>query len=146
MNEKHFRIMPDTECLVNFIINMWIFINSSYPRMCLKAVIVEVHGWLSQLSIHILISAQVMISRSWDWALHWAWSLLKIFPCSLPSVLPLLLSLSLPLFKKINISKSSNCLYVSLSVRHVFLYFSIPQSGMWLTIRGISQLVDIVNW
>ena len=34
-----------------------------------------VPGWLSLLSVGLLISAQVMISGSWDQALHWA-------PCS----------------------------------------------------------------
>ena len=39
-------------------------------------------GYLSQLSIRLLILAQVMISGSWDWApcwaLPWAWSMLEI--------------------------------------------------------------------
>ena len=38
-------------------------------------------GWLSQLSIQLLISAQVLISGLWiqapHWAPHLAWSLLK---------------------------------------------------------------------
>ena len=40
------------------------------------------HGWFSQLRVWLLISAQVMIPGSWDWALcwatWWAWRLLKI--------------------------------------------------------------------
>ena len=31
-----------------------------------------VPGWLSRLSIQLLISGQVLISRSWDQPLHWA--------------------------------------------------------------------------
>ena len=47
-------------------------------------------GWLSWLSIQLLISVQVMISPSWDGApgcaLCWAWSLLKIlFLCPSPA-------------------------------------------------------------
>ena len=42
-------------------------------------------GWFSWLSSRLLISAQVMISGSWDWApcwaLQWLWNLLEIlFP------------------------------------------------------------------
>ena len=54
-------------------------------------------GWLSRLSVGLLISAQVTISGLWDWALHWTpcWvrGLLKIPPLSpsLPHVLSLLL-------------------------------------------------------
>ena len=29
------------------------------------------HGWLSQLSIRLLLLSQIMISRSWDQSLHW---------------------------------------------------------------------------
>ena len=51
------------------------------------------HGWLSQLSIRLLISAQVMIPGSWDGALHLAqhrvWRLLKILSLS-PYPSPLL--------------------------------------------------------
>ena len=73
-------------------------------------------GWCSKLSIWLLISAQLMISGSWDWALHWAlsWaqSLLKILSPS-PSVPPLphswahslFLSLCLSLLKK----EKANC-------------------------------------
>ena len=47
----------------------------------------EASGWLSLLSIWLLISAQVMISGYWGWALCWApqyaWSLLKIHSLSL---------------------------------------------------------------
>ena len=50
-----------------------------------------VPGWLSQLSIRLLISAQVMIPGLWDQSLCWAlccvWSLLRIFP--MPLSLPL---------------------------------------------------------
>jgi len=38
-------------------------------------------GWFSWIDIHLLISAQVLISGSCveapHWAPHWAWSLLK---------------------------------------------------------------------
>ena len=37
-------------------------------------------GWLSRLGCQLLISAQVMISGSWDQAQHWA-------PCSVGSSL-----------------------------------------------------------
>ena len=50
--------------------------------------------WLSQLSVGLLISAQVMISGSRDqapcWTPYWAQSLLKILSLSLPLTLPLL--------------------------------------------------------
>ena len=56
-------------------------------------------GWHSQLSIKLLISAQVMISGSWDqdlcWTLCWVWSLLGILSLPLPLPLPSPLSLSL---------------------------------------------------
>ena len=29
-------------------------------------------GWFSQLSVQLLISAQVTISGLWDWAVYWA--------------------------------------------------------------------------
>ena len=49
-------------------------------------------GWLSQLGIWLLISVQVMISRSWDevlsQALHVGWSLLNIFSLPLHLLLP----------------------------------------------------------
>ena len=65
-------------------------------------------GWLSQLSLHLLISAQVMIS----WFMGWSsmsgsaltvWSLLRIL--SLPLPLPLPFSLSLSKINKINFFK-----------------------------------------
>ena len=47
-----------------------------------------VPGCLSQLSLHLLISAQVMISGMWDWApcqaLCWVQSLLKVVSLPLP--------------------------------------------------------------
>ena len=54
-------------------------------------------GWLSQLSIQLLISAQVMISVSWDQALHPALLsagvylrfLLSLCPSCPPSLIPL---------------------------------------------------------
>ena len=55
-------------------------------------------GWLSQLSVWLLIWAQVMILWLWDqaqcWDLPWAWTLLKIFflPCSKKNSLSLLLN------------------------------------------------------
>ena len=54
---------------------------------------IGVPGWLSQLSIWLLILAQVMISESWDWALSQtlcsAWSLLEILSPSLFPSMPL---------------------------------------------------------
>lgn len=41
--------------------------------------------------------------------------------------------------------KSSNCFYISLSLRHIFSYFNVPQSGIYLTVGGIAYLIDIVN-
>ena len=57
-------------------------------------------GWLSRLSIQLLISAQVMIPGSWDeaqrWAPGWVWGLLEILslPLSAPLVPPPILSVS----------------------------------------------------
>ena len=52
--------------------------------------------WLGPLSILLLVSAQVMISGSWDLAPHWAlcsaWSRLDPLPLLLPSMLSLSLS------------------------------------------------------
>ena len=49
----------------------------------------EVPGWLSQLSVWLLVSAQVIISGLWDWAPHqalwWGRSLLEILSLSLCS-------------------------------------------------------------
>ena len=60
----------------------------------------RVPGWLSQLSIQLLISAQVMTTKLWDeapcWALHWVWSLFKIPPPPPSLLLSLSLSLSPP--------------------------------------------------
>ena len=54
-------------------------------------------GWLSRLSVWLVISAQVMVSGLWDQplsqALHWEWNLLKILSVSL-CPFPLVLSLS----------------------------------------------------
>ena len=59
-------------------------------------------GWLSGLNIWLLISAQVMIAGSWDWAPSqppcWAWKLHKIL--CLPFPLPLSHSCSCSLSKK----------------------------------------------
>ena len=54
-------------------------------------------GWLSWLSVRVLILARVMIPGLWDWALsgtpRWVWSLLRILslppslrPCSEPAL------------------------------------------------------------
>ena len=63
-----------------------------------KNIIGGASGWFSQLSISLLILAQVMIPGSWDWAPHRAphcvWSLLEILPLSCS--LSLSLSFSLP--------------------------------------------------
>ena len=59
----------------------------------------EAPGWLSQLSIQLLISTWVMISGLWDWgacwAPRWVWSLLGIL--SLPLPVPSAHACSLPL-------------------------------------------------
>ena len=51
-------------------------------------------GWLSRVSVRLLVSAQVMIPGLWDRAPHralcWAWNL--------PEILSLSISLSLSLF------------------------------------------------
>ena len=46
----------------------------SLPRINIKKKMEQTGAprWLSWLSIRLLILAQVMISRLWDWALHWA--------------------------------------------------------------------------
>ena len=45
-------------------------------------------AWVAQLSVQLLISAQVMISQSWAWLPHqapcWVWNLLKILSLPLP--------------------------------------------------------------
>ena len=65
----------------------------------------EAPGWLSRLSIRLLISAQIVILESWDqaqcWALWGPWSLLGILSLSASPLLTCSLSLSL----KINIKK-----------------------------------------
>ena len=52
------------------------------PVGIIKSLSLGAPGWLSQLSFQLLILTQVLISWSWDQALHqaqhWAWSLLKI--------------------------------------------------------------------
>ena len=56
-------------------------------------------GWLSWLSLQLLISAQVMILELWDWApswaLHWAWTLLRVLFLS-QSAPPLAVCISHP--------------------------------------------------
>ena len=75
------------------------------------------HGWLSWLSVQLLILSQViMIPGSWDparcWALHWAWSLLKILSvtslsCCLSPWRALSLSLSLSLSLPLKLKKTN---------------------------------------
>ena len=74
------------------------------------------YGWLSQLSVWFLVSAQIRIPGLGDWAPHWAlcwvWGLLKILslflslspslPPSLPLTLPHSCSLSLKLKNRFN--------------------------------------------
>ena len=76
---------------------------STEPNTGLNPTNREVTTWAHMshpgaLSVWLLISAQVMIPGSCDWAPHqaphWAWSLLKFLSLSLPPSLPL--SLSLP--------------------------------------------------
>ena len=62
-----------------------LFLTSFFKRKKLETLV-----WHNWLSIRLLVLAQVMISRSWNWvlhgALHWAQSLLKmLFWLSLPS-------------------------------------------------------------
>ena len=70
-------------------------------QMLSKYSLLKVHfrgpGWLSQLSVQLLIYAQVVIPESWDQvlrlALHWAWRLLGILSlsfCPSPPLTPLL--------------------------------------------------------
>ena len=67
-----------------------------HQRCCSKIRIWWAPGWLSQLNIRLLISAQVMISRLWDRARYRAQclggSLLKIFSSPSLSPSPLLLN------------------------------------------------------
>ena len=79
------------------------------------AVKIGAPGWLSRLSIRILISAQAVISWLWDraphQALHWAWSLLGILspsPSAPPSVCSCVCASALSLNKKINL-KNKRC-------------------------------------
>ena len=47
-------------------------------------------GWLHRLAVRLLISAQVMVSGSWDWAPSWAlcWTLSLLEMLSFPLPLP----------------------------------------------------------
>ena len=76
----------------------------------------EASGWLSWLSVQLLISAWGMIPGSWDWALCWApcwvWSLLGILSFSPSAPHPTyMLSVSLSLKKKKKCFGKSKALY-----------------------------------
>ena len=70
----------------------------SFLLSFVKEICAGAPGWLSQVSIWLLISVPVMIPGSWDWApcraSYWVWSLLKILSFPLPLLLPHTLSLS----------------------------------------------------
>ena len=57
----------------------WVRLCKEYGVVCIVFLVSECFlgapGWLSWLNIQLLVSAQVVISRSWDRALQWA-------PCS----------------------------------------------------------------
>ena len=67
---------------------MWQDVNNCESGWRTKVLCIRLPGWLSGLSVHLLILAQVMISGSWDltlhWALHWAELLLYFAWASLP--------------------------------------------------------------
>ena len=73
-----FCILPLILLKIIFNNYIWFF---SYLIVFLKSITSGVPGWLSRLSVQLLISAQVLISGFWVqalcWAPHWAWSLLK---------------------------------------------------------------------
>ena len=88
-------------CACIILANLLLFANLFVERtkinfQLLKSRCTGVSGWLSQLSIRLLISAQVMISHSWVWSLHQANSAESALD-SLCLSLSLSLSLSLPL-------------------------------------------------
>lgn len=76
-------------------LNVW---ESLYENESLLKKAVRGGAWVTQLveSVRLLISAQVPISGSWDWAPHWAlhqvWSLLEILSPSPSAPPPLSLS------------------------------------------------------
>ena len=95
-------------------------------------------GWLSWLSIRLLVSAQVMISGSCDWALHQA-------PCSVESLLEVLSPpLPLPiLLPSLPPSVHSYAYFLSLSQK-IFFFFNvirICRTG-WMSLHGRWQIHD----
>jgi len=74
----------------NFVVNFEIRTCESFNFLFLVKIVlaIEVPGWLSHLSVWLLISAQIMISGFWDWALrgalHWVWSPLGILSSAPP--------------------------------------------------------------
>ena len=90
----------------------------------LKKTILQAPGWLSQLSIQLLISAQVMTAWSMGWALHQAPQCGGCFGSSLSLSLPFspFLSLSLPFSPFLSLSLSlslSPSLSLSLSLSKI---------------------------
>ena len=64
-------------------------LHCEHQKYCLKSSMSRSTWGFSQLSVWLLILAQVMISELWDqvphWAPHWMWNLLKILSlCPLP--------------------------------------------------------------
>lgn len=84
-------------------------------------------GWLCRLSIRHLISPKVIMSGSWDWVLHRAWSLLKIL--SFPLLLQppqASLTCSLSLFKK---KGSLQIIYMEMRIFFTWTILGIPKCG-----------------
>ena len=117
---------------------------------------------LSRLSVWLLISAQVMISQSWDrappWAPRWTWRLLKIFSlplCPSPLTRARALSRSLSLSrKKIKIKTDLPHWVFPLSVDlwTVVKMMLVLQMGPWQFYSAsvpeitISSCVTLIGW
>ena len=90
----YFGIVTDSKALFHF---------QKLSHICSSDLKTHTRGiWVAQLIKHPTLdfsSDQIMISGTWNWAPHWAWSLFGILsPSSSPS-LPPLLSRSLTLIK-----------------------------------------------
>ena len=87
------RAGPEVSFFLVFVFLMTLSIHMGSINIYML-VIPEAPTWLSQLSIGLLISAQVMIPGWWHRAphpaLHWVWSPLKILSLPLPLPLPCL--------------------------------------------------------
>lgn len=115
---------------ITYIITRWTSnarIENSF--IFVKILQFDTPGWLRQVSLRLLILAQVMISGSWDGAPHqaprWAWSLLGILSFSLSLSLPLCLH---PFPHSCSVSKKKKDLIKiskKIKLKHQFEYFNL---------------------